>query len=61
MRVRNHTIDDTPIDIRDRDGFTAERLRQAQRVGNAIAVLFAELQAAPAFDVQRNPRRVQAI
>ena len=42
-------------------GFAAERLRQPQRVGDTIALLLAELQAAPALDVERRPGRMQPI
>ena len=34
---------------------------QPQRVGDAVALLLAELQAAPAFDVERRPGRMQPI
>src|SRR5689334_25446036 len=39
----------------DRDGFSAQRFREAQRVRDPVAVFFAELLAAPAFDVERRP------
>ena len=61
VRVANHVVGNAPIAARDRDRFAAERFRQTQRVGNAIALLFAELQAAPAFDVERDPRRMQPV
>ena len=42
-------------------GFAPERLRQPQGVGDTIALLLAELKAAPAFDVERRPGRMQPI
>ena len=37
------------------------RLGQPQRVGDAVALLLAQLQAAPRLDVERRPRRMQAV
>ena len=61
MRIADDVVGDAPIGAWDRDRFAAERLGQTQRIGDPIALLFAELQAAPAFDVERRPWPVQAI
>ena len=57
VRIADHVVGDAPIAARDGDCFAAQRLRQPQRIGDAVALLLAELQAAPAFDVERGPWR----
>ena len=50
-----------PGAARDRDRFAAERLRQAQRVGEAVALFLGELQAALRLHAERRPWRMQPV
>ena len=52
---------DTPCSARHGDRFTTEPLGKAQRVGNAVALFFAEPQAAPRLDAERRPLRMQPV
>ena len=53
--IGDHVVGDAAVAARNGDGLAAERFGEAQRVGDAIALLLVELQAAPAFDVKRDP------
>ena len=50
LRVGDDVVGDAPVARRERDRFAAERFGEPQRIGDAVALLLAELQAAPAFD-----------
>ena len=52
-------VGDAPRTARDRDGLAAEPLGEAQRVGDPVALLLAQLQAAPRLDA-RAPSRARA-
>ena len=60
LREGDHVIGDAPP-AWDRHGLGAEPLAEPERVGDAVALLFREMKAAPAFDVQNGPGGVQAI
>ena len=61
LRIADHVLGDAVVAGRQRDGLAAERLGEPQRIGDAVAFLLGELQAAPALDVKRDPRPVQAV
>jgi hypothetical protein len=61
LRIGDHVVGDAAAGARNGDRLAAERLREPQRVGDTVALLLAELQAAPALDVERGPRSVQAV
>ena len=61
VRVADHVVGDAAVAGRQGHGFAAERLGKPQRVGDAVALLLGELQAAPAFDVERHPRSMQPV
>ena len=61
VREIDHVVGDAPAATRNGDGLGAERLRQAQRVGDAVALFLGELQAALRLDAERRPRRVQPV
>src|SRR6267142_1743871 len=61
LRVADHVVSNAPSRSRDRDRLAAERLCQAQGIGNTIPILLAELQAARALDVEGDPGSVQTI
>ncbi len=61
VREADHVVGDLPQSARNRDRLAAQAFGEPQRVGDAIALLLAQLQAAPRFDVERGPGRVQAI
>src|SRR5262245_65684846 len=43
------------------DGLAIEAFSETQGLGDAVALLFGQLLAAPRFDAQRRPRRAQAV
>ena len=61
VREADHVVGDAPVAARDGDRLAAERFGEPQRVGDAVALLLGELQAAPCLDVERGPRRMQPI
>ncbi len=61
MREIDDIIGDAPAAARDRHRFAAQRFGQTQRIGDAIALFFGELQAALGLDAERRPRRVQTV
>ena len=61
MRVADHIVGDASVTRRNGDSFATERLGEAKRVGNPVAILFGKLQAAPPLDVERDPGAVQAV
>ena len=60
LREGDHVIGNAPP-AWDRHGLGAEPLAEPERVGDAVALLFGEMKAAPAFHVQDGPGGVQAI
>ena len=61
LRVAHHVLGDAAIAGRQRHRLAAKRLGQPKRVGDAIAFFVGELRCAPALDVERRPRSVQAV
>ena len=61
LRIGDHVVGDAAAAARNGDGLALEALGQAQRIGDAIALLLVQLQAAPRFDVERGPWSVQAV
>ena len=61
MRVSDDIFGDVAAAARNGDRLPAKRLCEAERVGDAIALLLGELQAALRLDIKRRPRRVQPI
>lgn len=57
----NHIVGDAPLAAGDRYGFTAKGLGQPERIGNPIALLLAQLQASPRFDIERRPGCAQPV
>ncbi len=47
LRIADHVVGDVAIAARQRDRFAAERFDEAERVGDAVAFLLGQLQAAP--------------
>ena len=60
-RVRNNVVGNAARAAWHRDRFTAEVHRKPQGVGDAVALLVAELRAAAGFDVYRRPWRMNAV
>ena len=61
LGIADDIVGDAPVAAGQRDGLAAERFREPQRVGDAVAFLFGKLKAAPAFDVKRNPRPMEPV
>ena len=61
LGIADDVVGDAPVAAGDGGGFGAERLRQAQRIGDAVAFLLGELRGARGLDRKRDERRVQAI
>ena len=61
LREADHVVGDAAVAAGHGDRLAAERLGQPQRVGDAVALVLAPLQAAPRLHVQRRPRRVQPV
>ena len=61
MRIGDDVVGDVAVAGRNGDGFAAERLGEPQRIGDAVALFFGELQAAPAFDIERHPRPMKPV
>ncbi len=61
LRVTHDVIDDVPIAGGKGNRFAAERFRQSQGIGNAIALHLRELCAAPPLDIKRHPWAMQAV
>ena len=61
LRKANHVVGDTAIAARNGDGVATQGLRQPKRVGDAVALLLGELQAALGLDVERRPGAVQPV
>ena len=61
--VRARVVRDRVRDIlaRQGDGLRTQALRQPQRLGDPIALRFAHAQIAPGLDMDRRPRRLQAV
>ena len=54
LRVFDDVVGDPPVATRDGVGIAAQRLREAQRIGDTISLLLGELEAPSAFDRQRD-------
>ena len=61
LRKGDHVVGDAAIAARDGDGLSAEGLGQPKGIGDAVALLLAQLQAALGLDIERRPRGVQAV
>ncbi len=61
LGVVDHVVGDAPPGTWNRRRFASERFRKTQRIGDAIALFFAQLQAAAALDVEGRPRPMQAV
>ena len=61
LRKANHVVGDAPVAAWNGDRLAAQSLRQPQRVGDAVALLLGELQAALGLDVERRPGAVQPV
>ena len=61
LREIDEVVGDAASDTGNGERFAAQRLGQPQRVGETVALLVGQLQAAPGFDADRGPRRMQAI
>ena len=57
----DHVVGDMPAGRGNRDRFAAEALGEPQRVGDAVALLLGELQAASRLDTERRERRMQPV
>jgi hypothetical protein len=55
LRVGENVISNTPVPPGDCDWLAAKRLCKPQRVGDAVAIRFGELQASPRLDIERRP------
>ena len=54
-------VGDAALDAGNRQRLAAERFREPHRVGEPVALLVAQLQAAPRLDADGGPRRMQAV
>ena len=61
VSVGENVVGKAPVAARDGGGITAERMREAQRIGNTVAFFFAQADGAPGFDRQCDERRVQVV
>ena len=61
LREADHVVGDAAVAAGNGDRLSAQGLRQAKRVGDAVALLLGELQAALGLDVERRPGPVQPV
>ncbi len=61
MRVSDDIFGDVAAAAGNGNRLPAERLCEAERVGDAIALLLGELQAALGLDIERGPRGMETI
>ena len=61
LRKADHVVGDAAVAAGNGDRLSAQGLRQAKRVGDAVALLLGELQAALGLDIKRRPGGVQTI
>ena len=61
LRKGDHVVGDPVLAAWNGDLLAAERLSEPQRVGDPVALLLGQLQAPFGLDIERRPRRVQAI
>src|SRR5215510_15943848 len=61
MRIANDVIGNAATSARCGDGFGSKRLRQTQRIGNAVSIFIPKLKAPPAFDVEGGPRPMKSV
>ena len=61
MRVTDQIVGNAAADAGNGHGLAAERFRQPQRVGQPVALLLGQLQAAPCLDRDRGPWRMQPV
>ena len=61
LRKGDHVVGDPALAAWNRDLLAAERLSEPQRVGDPVTLLLGQLQAAFRLDIERCPRRVQAV
>ena len=61
LRKANHVVGDAAVAAGNGDRLAAQSLRQPQRVGDAVALLLGELQAALGLDVERRPGAMQPV
>ena len=61
MREMDDVVGDAAADAGNGQRLAAERFREPHGVGQPVALLVAQLQAAPRLDADRGPRRVQPV
>ncbi len=61
LREANDVVGDAAPDAGNGERLAAERLRQSQRIGEPVALLVGQLQAAPRLDAEGGPGRVQPV
>ena len=61
LREADQVIGDTAADAGNGQRLAAQRFGQPQRIGQPVALLVGQLQAAPRLDADRGPRRVQPV
>ena len=61
LRKANHIVGNAPVAAWNGDRFAAQGLRQPQRIGDAVALLLGELQAALGLDIERRPGSMQPV
>ena len=61
LRKADHVVGDAAVAAGNGDRLPAQGLRQPKRVGDAIALLLGQLQAALGLDIERGPGGMQAV
>ena len=61
MSKCNHVVGDAAVSARNRDLLSAECLSEPKCVGDTVPLLLVQLQATFRLDIERRPRRMQAV
>ena len=61
LRIADNVLGDAMVVGWQGEGLAAKRFGEPQRIGDAVAFFLRELQAAPALDIERDPRAMQPV